>query len=256
MFVPVLKEFIDSNAVSTQNAENLALIVTQSYLEPIMKFMGTHTIFIIFTLCLLWMVGPAQAEHMYISDTIKITLRSGPGTDHKILHMVTIGDPVKRIRAEKDWSLVRVDGETEGWVLNRFLSPEVPKNVRLRRLEKKYTALENFSKNPIQENARLKKENLALSSQVTDLEEKLEQLHTDHETLKTEAADFLSLKAAHKRTVDRFSKQTEEFERMDEALSEIQKQQIFRWFLSGAGVLLLGFIIGMGTRKKSRRYSL
>lgn len=220
-----------------------------------MKFPAISTGFMVIGLCLLWIAVPVQAEQLYISDTIKITLRSGPGTDHKILHMVTIGDPLNRIRAEKDWSLVKVDAETQGWVLNRFLSAEVPKGIRLQRLEKKYIALENFSKSPIEENTRLKEENQTLSSQVAELEAKLKQLQTDHETLKTEAADYLNLKASHKRTVDRLALQTEEYERMDEELSEIQKRQIFRWFLSGAGVLLLGFIIGMSSRKNRRRYS-
>ncbi len=256
MFVLDLKDFIDSGSVSTQYIEKIRAIDTEPHQEQTMRSPAIPIVFLVIVLNLLWTACPVRAEQMYINDTIKITLRSGPGTDHKILEMVNTGDPVKRIRAEKDWSLVKMGNGTEGWVLNRFLSPELPKGIRLQILEKKYAALESFSKNPIEENIRLKEENQVLSEKVSALETQLDKLTADHENLKTGAADYLNLKDVHKRTVARLSAQTEAFENMEEELSEIHKRQVFRWLLVGAGILLLGFIIGMGARKNHRRYSL
>ena len=39
-------------------------------------------------LCFLLLVGNAQAETKYIRGSIKITMRTGPGTDHKIVRML------------------------------------------------------------------------------------------------------------------------------------------------------------------------
>jgi len=206
-------------------------------------------------LCCLLFCCPVAAEQMYVSDTIKITVRNGPGTGHKILRMVTTGDSVTRIRSEKDWSLVKVDENTQGWILNRFLSTEIPIGIRLQRLKKKYAALEKFASDPLEENVRLKEENHRLATQLASVEADLERLRQDHNALRTESADYLNLKAAHKRAIERLSTQTTTFEKMEAELSALQKQQIFRWFLSGAGVLLLGFIIGLGARKNRRRYS-
>jgi hypothetical protein len=43
---------------------------------------------------------------------------------------------------------------------------------------------------------------------------------------------------------------------MEKEIARLSLNRNIRWFLSGAGVLVLGFIIGFSTKKQRRRSSL
>ncbi len=68
----------------------------------------------------------AHAETMYIGDIVKITVRTGPGTEHKIITMVQSGQQVEVLQPDIHWSEVRLKNGKQGWVLNRFLTSEKP----------------------------------------------------------------------------------------------------------------------------------
>ena len=75
------------------------------------------------------------AETMYVTDLLKLTLRSGPSTEHKILSVVESGQQVEMLEPGDDWSLVRLANGKEGYVLTRYLMPEPTHNVRLEQLQ-------------------------------------------------------------------------------------------------------------------------
>ena len=50
--------------------------------------------------------------------------------------------------------------------------------------------------------------------------------------------------------------QTQKALELDNEVEKLHWNQNVRWFLSGAGVLLLGFIIGFSTKRQRRRSSL
>jgi len=80
--------------------------------------------FIIFSIVLFSTV--VQAETMYVGDIIKITVRTGPGINHKIVAMINSGARVEVLKPEDEWSLVRITNGKEGWVLSRFLKSKEP----------------------------------------------------------------------------------------------------------------------------------
>ena len=47
---------------------------------------------------------PALAESKYISDTMKITLRTGPGKDRKIISLLSIGQKVDVLQPGDEWT--------------------------------------------------------------------------------------------------------------------------------------------------------
>jgi len=80
--------------------------------------------FIVFFIVLFSTV--VQAETMYVGDIIKITVRTGPGINHKIVAMINSGERVEVLKPEDEWSLVRITNGKEGWVLSRFLKSKEP----------------------------------------------------------------------------------------------------------------------------------
>ncbi len=91
--------------------------------------------------CLIALFTLAHAETMYVGDIVKITVRTGPGTEHKIITMVKSGQQVEVLQPDIHWSEVLLKNGKQGWVLNRFLTTEKPCRLLLESLEKDYKAL-------------------------------------------------------------------------------------------------------------------
>ncbi|MDL1984236.1 MAG: TIGR04211 family SH3 domain-containing protein [Deltaproteobacteria bacterium] len=213
--------------------------------------------FIVFFIVLFSTV--VQAETMYVDDIVKITVRTGPGIAHKILAMIKSGERVEVLKPEepeKDWSLVRITNGKEGWVLSRFLKSKEPDGLVLDRLKKKHNALKNQAVSTIEENKVYKKENKRLNSELKTNKEISKKIKSSYETLKKESAEFLELKSNYEKTSSKLIEQTKKATKLEEELTSLLLHQNIKWFLSGAGVLLLGFVIGFSTKRQRRRSSL
>lgn len=213
--------------------------------------------FIVFFIVLFSTV--VQAETMYVDDIVKITVRTGPGIAHKILAMIKSGESVEVLKPEepeKDWSLVRITNGKEGWVLSRFLKSKEPDGLVLDRLKKKHNALKNQAVSTIEENKVYKKENKRLNSELKTNKEISKKIKSSYETLKKESAEFLELKSNYEKTSSKLIEQTKKATKLEEELTNLLLHQNIKWFLSGAGVLLLGFVIGFSTKRQRRRSSL
>ncbi len=210
--------------------------------------------FIVFFIVLFSTV--VQAEAMYVDDIIKITVRTGPGIDHKIVAMIKSGEKVEVLKSEepeKDWSLVRITNGKEGWVLSRFLTSKEPDGLVLDKLKKKHNVLKNQAVSLIEENNVYKKENKKLNSELKTNKEISNKTKSSYETLKKESAKFLELKSNYEKTSSKLIEQTKKAEKLEEELTNLLLHQNIKWFLSGAGVLLLGFVIGFSTKRQRRQ---
>ena len=207
-------------------------------------------------LCVVLLCSSAQAETMYVSDNIKITLRTGPGTDHKILAMITPGTEVEMIQPDDDWSQVRLSNGTEGWVLNRFITHIRPSRFELAVLKKKHEELMTQSVSLLDENKTYKEENKQLGSELLNSKEMLGNVSKSYETLKSESADLFKLQSNYKRTASQLADQNKKAEKLEEELSKLLLNHNIKWFLSGAGVLLVGFLIGFSAKRQRRKSSL
>ena len=77
---------------------------------------------ILFILC-----GQTYAETRYVSDRLEVTMRSGKSTGYGIVRMLRSGTAVEILERDKKsgYSHVRTKSGKKGWVLSRFLNPEM-----------------------------------------------------------------------------------------------------------------------------------
>jgi SH3 domain protein len=89
-------------------------------------------------ICLFWWVcaGSLSAQDLYVSGITKITMRTGPGVEHKIVAMLTSGTKLETLEYQKGWSMVKTQEDRTGWVLTRFLTKDVPKTLLVKQLQK------------------------------------------------------------------------------------------------------------------------
>ena len=196
------------------------------------------------------------AETRYVTDLLKLPLRTGPSTEYKILALVESGQRLDVVEPGENWSMVRLDNGKEGYVLNRYLVNQPTSAVRLEQLQSQHAILKQQTDALIEENQRFKEENQTYKTTLDSNEKELQKLDTDYKDLKASAAEFLSLKKKYQEVSTKLAEQTKKANALDKELSGLEMNQYIKWFLAGSGVLLVGFIIGFSAKRGRRRPSL
>ena len=188
----------------------------------------------------LWMAFfayPLFAEDIYVTGITNITMRTGPGLEHKIITMLETGTKLEIMEYQKDWSRVKKDPEKTGWVLTRFLTKEVPDALVVEKLKKNNQRLMSRLEAVEEENKTLTGKNVTLV-----------QIEGKYNKLKQESTEFLKLDEKYKKMTRQFEVQKNHIETLENNLNDDEKL----WFLSGAGVFIVGLFLGLSTRKKKR----
>ena len=195
-------------------------------------------------------------ETMYVSDILKLTLRTGPSIENKIISVLESGQVMEVIKFGDEWSRVQLPNGKEGWVLSRYLTTRETNNIKLERLEAKHKNLMIQAAELLEENNRLQRENAKLSTEFKANQKQLAKIQTDYEALKAEAADFLTLKTNFNRATSQLAEQTAKANQLEEQVSSLEMNAYIKWFLAGSGVLIIGFLIGFSTKRQRRRPAL
>ena len=201
-------------------------------------------------------VIPVQAKSMYVTDIVKVTLRTGPSIQNKIIRMVESGQKVEVLESGQEWNLVRLDDGKEGWILKRYLIANETNKLKLERLDSEHLDVKAKFKILIQENAKLKSDNTKLGSALATTEKALEEVRNDYESLKSSSTEFLTLKSNFEKTSTQLSEQTKRADDLEEKVNKLAFSNYIRWFLAGSGVLFVGFILGFITKRPRRQSSL
>ncbi|MDX9834600.1 MAG: TIGR04211 family SH3 domain-containing protein [Desulfobulbus sp.] len=194
------------------------------------------------------LAAPAvQAESRYIKPPLEVALRQARANNARLVATVQLGEQVELRQAGSDWSQIRRQDGTEGWVASRFLSttPLLPVEL-VKRQEGESVDLQARMKMWSEENGRLHEEIAACTSERTTLAEKYEALAADPNSI-IHAQEALAEAQGH----------VEELQhKLTDAQIEatvLRKNESIKWFLAGTGVLLTGWLLGRlggGNRKK------
>ncbi len=212
---------------------------------------------VLFSLCFFLMVIPAHSETMYITDEIRVMVRSDAGLDRKIVAMPKSGSRVEVLKESDDgWSKVRLPNQKEGWVLSRYLSPELPRKEVIAKLKGENEALRQRAKTLTEENVRLKGERNEFEKALSKQTKTANTMRESYETLKKGSSEYLSLKASHEKASKDLATKTKRQAELEEELRALRESKTLRWFLGGAAVLFVGLIVGFMARRPRRRPSL
>ncbi len=186
------------------------------------------------------------AETMYVHGIQRITFRTGPGTDHKIIKSLNPGVKLELVEASDVWSKFKIPSGEEGWILNRFTSADVPKELLLKSLEGKYTRLYKRYASLKKNSAKSRDDNQRLSKSFSSSEKEVLQLKTDYENLKKNSSNYIKLENDFKK----LSTENKDLKAENEKLGDEVTKKNLIWFSVGAGILLLGMIIGSTSKRK------
>lgn len=190
---------------------------------------------------------PAHAKLSYVSDELKIPMRSGATEKHRILKFLKSGTPLTVIAASDDDKFVEVqttDGKS-GWVMAKDLMSIPSGRDRLAATKKKFANtsktiddLENTIAEMRSEIKQLKNEKGSLQSERTNLNNSLEDL-------KITAANPLALSKKNKTLKKELNQVRENEASLEKENQQLRSNVMQEWFMIGGSVSIGSLILGL-----------
>lgn len=216
------------------------------------KFLPASAVFI----TALLLAAAVSAQTMYVRPQAEVTLRRGQGNDFKILAMVRDGEKVTLLEeGQEGWTKVQTENGKEGWVLARFLSDEPPLDDLVKALqidkEQAITELENQQAQISELTAR----SADLEKQLTECRDEKQNVALSLSNLQQDTANVVELRETLSRTEQERKELSERVTALERQNKILKQDGAVTWFLVGGGVLFFGWLLGLLSRKPSKRRS-
>lgn len=191
------------------------------------------------------------ARTMYVSDTFEIVVRSEKDTNsgRNIIRLLPTGTPLEILEMGDSWATVQLSDGRTGYVLKRYLISRLPYKETAARLEEeveqqreRLTILEQELVELHEEHQHLQGKSAGQETQLTDTTQKYEQLQQDAAQYLRLKADYTTLQSAHQESQQHLAE-------LNDLYLMLKKSRHVMWFLSGGGVILAGWVIGMITER-------
>lgn len=206
--------------------------------------MRKSILYVMICIMMLWLhPGYTWARTGYVTDRLILNFRQAPDNTSDVIKALTSDTPVVILEETDEFYKIELESSETGWVDKRFITFDLPKTHIIEQLT--------------QENSSLKDKIAAL----TDLEPKPTQLDADSPKTDTVTPDDQNQTAPK---IAALVKENQMLQQQNLALAkqvELSgnpggkplKTDMIKWFLSGVGVLLIGWMIGRSVSFKRRK---
>jgi SH3 domain protein len=202
------------------------------------------------------------ARTMYVSDVFEIVMRSDKSTQSKIIRLLPTGTSVEVIDETDDsWASIELPDGTTGYVLKRYLISRLPYRLTAESLREEVEEQKTRLATLTEQLTTLQDEHQRLQQVSTVRESQLAEITKNYEQLRQDASQYLQLKTNYTELQREYRQSEQQLVELNDAYVLLKKSRNLLWFLSGAGVMLAGWIIGMiterfrGRRRRQGGYS-
>lgn len=221
-------------------------------IEQIIKDKIVHPLYIlaVSALLVLFCILPAIAETGYVSDMLFLTMRSGPGDKYSVIKTLPSNTAVEILEKKDTYFQVRSKDGDEGWVQGSYIIYDLPATLVVDRLEKKIKELEKVNNEFTQERSSQPESVGAIRA---EYQAKLAALES---SIGGEVKDSAALVEENKTLKEENLTLTSELKKFKDGSRDHLNTAMLKWFFAGAGVLVVGWIIGrsMGSGRKKYHY--
>jgi len=206
---------------------------------------------------LLLLATTVGARTMYATDTFEIVVRSEKQiVGRNIIKVLPSGAPLEVRDMDDTWAVVRLEDGRTGYVEKRHLIDREPYKTTAERLQNEVGQQRERLATLTQQLATVRDEHLRLQqaqgiaeAQLQDIGQKYEQLRQDATT-----TQYLEIKTKYDDLQRVYAEVQQQLTALSEAYAGLKNSTRTGWFLSGAGVILIGWLLGMtSARWRGRR---
>ena len=194
------------------------------------------------------MIPAALAETtQWVADDLKVAVRSGPSTKHKILRFSESGTPMAILGVDEaeGYTQVRTPEGTEGWVLTEQLQDQRGARERLERSERRIDALKQENAHHQQEIAALNGTLAEARAQIQALEGQVEDTQRELANLRQVAAEPIQVAEENQRLQAALEEEQQAVRQLRAEVATLSDRSLKEWFLIGAGVALGSLFLGL-----------
>ncbi|MEO5332658.1 MAG: TIGR04211 family SH3 domain-containing protein [Magnetococcus sp. YQC-5] len=189
---------------------------------PGIRFLSLLTLLIGMGFC-----ASVWAEIRYVTDE-QINLRRGPGTTFQVVRVLKAGDKLELLENNNSgWDKVRSQDGSEGWVARHATSAKIPVEI----------------------------ERNQLRSEIEELRGKLvaqDKLQMELKRIQEVSRNTLRIEQENQELTTKLSRLEKDLKLASDEKQILEKQSETLFFLAGAGVLFLGYITGLLTRRRRK----
>jgi SH3 domain protein len=205
-----------------------------------------------------------SARTMYATDTFEIVVRSERQiVGRNIIKVLPSGAPIEVRDMDDTWATVRLEDGRTGYVEKRQLIDREPYKVTAERLQLEVGQQRERLATLTQQLATLRDEHQRLQKASSLSEAQLQDISQKYERLRQEATttQFLETKEKYAELLRTHAEAQQQLTALNDAHTALKSSTRLTWFLSGAGVILVGWLLGMtsarwrGRRRRQVGYS-
>jgi len=192
------------------------------------------------------LAAPALGRTLYVTDSFKITMRSGESTGHKIVRMLPSGAALDVLGQNPDsgYTRVRAFGQ-EGYVLTRQLMDDPSAREQIKTLTARLKELEEAPGKLSSKLVALERSHGELQQAHEELKSIKEQLEQELQSIRRTASDAMRINEERNELRKQVASLTREREELKQENRDLGNQTAQRWFMIGAGVIVLGVVLGL-----------
>ncbi|RJP85871.1 MAG: TIGR04211 family SH3 domain-containing protein [Desulfobacteraceae bacterium] len=187
---------------------------------------------------------------MYVVDIPALNVRADSNEKANVVGIVKAGQKVLALSSAGGWTLIETADGLEGWVSIRYLSTDPPSEIKDEPAAAQPTTLREKFQAVTIENQSLKEENIGLTTRLNEQTIQMGAMEDSFQALKKDADAYHQLK-------DTLVQKETELKEKNNRIAAIEKKLIdqytavaIKWSLVGAGILLVGYMMGARTKKK------
>ncbi|PPC74824.1 TIGR04211 family SH3 domain-containing protein [Pokkaliibacter plantistimulans] len=194
------------------------------------------------------------AQTMYVSDVQFVAIRSAPnGSASVVERAIKSGEAMEILQKGDEFTKVRTHDGNEGWIQNYFLMDDPASRDRVDQLSSKVASLEQ-QRQSLQVNLdALQQERNTLKSSLDQAEQQRTSLSNKLSNLDSEVKAVDQWKSEKTVLTQQISTLQSDLSNTKEENQRLRKNENVSWFVTGAGAVLAGVILGVMLSMFKRR---
>jgi len=189
----------------------------------------------------------AVAQSVYVTDSMKYTLRTGASSTHKIIKMVPTGTRLTLLETDKDsgYSKVQTAAGVIGYIPTRFTLKQPISRWYLNKANKKLEILQAENEQFKKTLEELRKNNSGALNNNEELTKERDELSTDLNNLRQTASNAIQLKRQRNDLQERVVHVERELQQVKRAKQALEDSTSQDWFLYGGILSFVGIFFGL-----------
>ncbi|TNE72287.1 MAG: TIGR04211 family SH3 domain-containing protein [Gammaproteobacteria bacterium] len=199
------------------------------------------------TLLILSSVAVAQARTVWVDDMLYLPVRSGAGTQYRIIeNALPSGTPLELLEtSDSGYTRVRTPKGNEGWVSSQYISETPVAEDQLRRANRELEQARQELAKAKEQLSQVTSERNQLESSETALSSKSQNLQQELQRIKNIAADSINLERRNRELLEENQKIRNDLEVLTAENERLEASKESDFMLLGAGLVLGGVLLAL-----------